>query len=213
MKDPFWSSKGFRVSIAFCFGYILLLLLSSCSDLIVQVPSTDYEKMSKEEKEELHYPPDSTFRFTEKNYGSAEQMELYEIDKQRLFGLMDSNSTAWVAMWATWCPHCLSDLDHYCELDSLRDDMQLFLVSTNYDPRIIKEFTYRKPVFVIDAEQYGKDESQRMTAFAEKIAGKPLDSLSLPHHFFFKENEKVGHTVGEVSSDTLDSIFSTKPER
>jgi thiol-disulfide isomerase/thioredoxin len=191
---------------------ISIAVVSSCNISIQKLPSTSYSKLSEEKKERLRYPPDSSFTFTEKDYRSAEDVELYEIDKERLFALMDSSMNAWVYLWATYCPHCLTDLAEHHKKDSARPNMQLFLVSANYDPPIIKKYVYRagyrKPVFVIDAEQYGNNGTQRMNAFADSVSDKDLDSMNrLPQHFFFKKKEWVGRS-GSVNSDSLDHYFN-----
>ncbi len=192
---------------------LFLLSISSCIS-IVKAPSTknNYSEMSRSEKEGMRYPPDSSFRFAQKEVDGPGEMELYEIDKERLEGLMDPNGNAWVAFWATWCVHCINDLPDYCEKDSLREDMQLFLVSSNYDPENLKKFAYnagyRKPLFVIDAKRYGEEEILRLNAFVDAIAGKDLDTIKgLPRHLFFKEKEWVGQLGKGVSQDTLDHFF------
>lgn len=192
---------------------LLIAVVWNCNINIQKVPSTSYSEMSKEKKERLHYPPDSSFTFTEKDYQSAEEVELYEIDEERLFALMDSSMNAWVYLWATYCVHCLMDLKGHHKKDSARPNMQLFLVSANYDPELIKKHTYkagyRKPVFVIDAERYGKGGSlERLNGFARGIAPEPLDSMNgLPQSFFYKEGDFIGKKAHGVNNDTLVKLF------
>jgi len=184
-----------------------------CNISVQKLPSTSYSKMSETEKQRIQYPPDSSFAFTQKPYRNAEEVRIYEIDEERLSALMDSSMNAWVYLWATYCPHCLKDLEEHHRKDSARPNMQLFLVSANYDPEIIRRSVfrsgYKKPVFVIDAERYGeKGALQRLNTFADSIAPEPLDSMNtLPQHFLFEGKEWRAHLEGRISSDTLDHYF------
>ncbi len=198
---------------------LLMTTLWSCNISIQKLPSTSYAKMSEEEREQLHYSSDSSVTFTERDYRSAEEVELYEIDEERLFTLMDSSLNTWVYLWATDCPYYLMNLkkQKLHEKDSARTNMQLIFIAANYDPPIIKKYVYRtgyrKPVFVIDAERYGKDLTRRIHAFAEAIVPEPLDSMeAMPQHFLFKGKKWTAQLNGTMSSpealsDTLDHYF------
>lgn len=196
----------------------LVFGVAACG-FIQKVPSTSYTEMSEEEKERIQHPPYSSFSFSEKEYEGPEDVELYEIDEEGLLALMDSSINTWIYLWATDCPYYLMNLkeQELHKQDSARPNLQLFLISANYDPPIIKEYVYRsgyrKPVFVIDAEQYGKNMTQRMNAFAEAIAPGSLDSIkSMPQHFLFEGKKWSAHLSGTMSSpnalsDTLDHYF------
>lgn len=208
--------KKDRRVLGLSWPFLLFLMFSGVSCLtILKVPSSRnaYSEMTEAEKGKLENAPDSSF-FSKKAHGTKEEMELYEIRRERLFEIMEGSKN-WVTLWATWCPKCKVGLERFCQLDQERQDLELILIAANYDPEHIREFAfqagYRKPLFVIDAEHYGEEEGERIKRFARSITdgSKKMQERikGVPHHFLFEGREWIGHQGGDMDSLTLREYF------
>jgi hypothetical protein len=198
--------------IHFLFISFVLISLSACGIIAIEINENGYSSLKKEEKA-FFKPFDASILNQQVN--NRENLQVYEINSQQVKAVSKQHQYFWVHLWR---PYCKAD---YCTnikffSDAVAaypdEDMEVMLVSENYDllqiKEVVKNSPYDRPIFVLDGGWYGSNTKTNKKQFLEEI--KNNESLKVKNNglwddYFFKDSVLIfaGNHLDYAALDSL----------
>lgn len=193
---------------------ISLILFTACGIITIEIGENGYRSLSDKDKA-LFKPFDASIMT--KQVDNRENLQVYEVTSQHIKAYSKEHKYLWVHLWR---PYCKAD---YCTnikffADAVAqypdEDMEVMLVSENYDlpqiKEVVKNSPYDKPIFVLDGKSYGSKTKANKIQFLEEINNNELlqvDPKGLWDDYLFKDSVLI-FAGTHMDYQKLDSLLN-----
>jgi len=202
------------ISLIPLISLISLILFTACGIITFEINENGYRTLSDKDKA-LFKPFDASI--VTKQVNNREDLQVFEITSQHIKNYSKEHEYLWIHLWR---PYCKAD---YCTnikffSDAVAnypdEDIEVMLVSENYDlpqiKEVVKNSPYSKPIFVLDGKWYGAKTRATKKQFLQEVNNNEnlnVDLDDLWDDYLFKDSVLI-FAGNHIDYQKLDSLLA-----
>lgn len=193
--------------------FLISLIFFSCGIISFEINENGYRSLPAKDKA-LFKPFDAAI--VTQQVDNLEDLQVYEINSQHVKAYSKQHKYLWVHLWR---PYCKAD---YCTnikffSDAIAnypdEDIEVMLVSENYDlpqiKEVVKNSPYDKPIFVMDGGWFGSKTRANKKQFLAEINNNEnlqVENNGLWDDYLFKDSVLI-FAGDRMDYQKLDSLL------
>lgn len=144
---------------------------------------------------------------------SAGDIKMQEVTAENLKDLIRQSDYTWIAVWASWCPHCQAGIREYHKTAEQLEGkgLRYVMLSEDYNlpaiQQLVFESGYRRQTYVLDPKTFGYDEAAKVGNLRKAICPSCVDKDAVvPQHYIFNRfGKQILYTVGgDLDKQTIE---------
>lgn len=145
----------------------------------------------------------------------AEDITFQETDAEKLKSQLGLNKKTWVYIWGPWCSPCRKKLPTIAQIHRDHPDINILLVSDNYNLPEIKKLLYENALFfqtyLLDYRRYGNKIYEKERKLWDELALGGVYPEGVPQNYLFNEKGQLFYSVsGPIPDETMQAFFGLK---